>query len=50
MASHVELSSIEPLFIAGPSAEQALSGPVADLDRAMFVFADESVARTLELC
>ena len=50
MASHAELSSIELLFVARPSFEQAFSRPVTDLDRAVFVFADKSIARTLELC
>jgi len=50
MASHAKFSSIELFFVARASLEQAFSRPMTDFDRAVFVFADESVARTLELC
>jgi len=43
------LNSIELLFVAETHAEETLPRPVADLDRAVLVLANEAVAAALEL-
>ena len=42
------LNSVKLLFVAETQAEETLPRPVADLDRAVLVLANEAVAAALE--